>query len=208
MSGNSDLWSIVMPVKLLDVAKSRLLVESSVRAELALAMASDAVQATLECAAVGEVLIVTDDDRAAAVLGELGARIVADSPTAGLNPAVTHGVAAAAYPHAAAMTSDLPSLLASELAAVLALAAPYPRAVVADSDGTGTTLLTATAGGELAPRFGAGSRAAHLATGAVDLTDRAGRTVRLDVDTVEALREAIAVGVGPHTARVVDAYVT
>ena len=45
------------------------------------------------------------------------------------------------------------------------VARPRPRGVVADSSGTGTTLLTVAAGEPFDSRFGAGSAAAHAAIG-------------------------------------------
>jgi 2-phospho-L-lactate guanylyltransferase len=201
VGGDGDLWSLLVPVKLLDVAKSRLLVPAGVRIELALAMACDAVSAALACAAVGEVLVITDDERAGPALVALGARLVPDSPAAGLNQAVAYGAAAATCAQVAAMTSDLPALVASELDDLLTAAAAHPLAVVADAAGTGTTLLAAISAALLVPRFGVGSRAAHIEAGAVDLTAVAGKTVRHDVDTLESLREAVALGVGPATRR-------
>ena len=62
MSASRVAWAIVVPVKRLAVAKSRLLVAPTVRAELALAMALDSVAAALACPLVSTVVAVSDDD--------------------------------------------------------------------------------------------------------------------------------------------------
>lgn len=198
-------WSIVIPVKRLRLAKSRLAVDRDQRAELAIAMAIDTVRAALDSAAAVEVMVVTDDGRAAEVLRQLGARVVGDDPDSGLNPALRHGASLAATPAVAALASDLPALRSSSLDAVLEVAAASRRSAVADAGGTGTTLLAARAG-DLRPEFGPASFMVHLAGGATDLTGVADPRLRQDVDTVTALRTAVALGVGEATAGVLAAH--
>ena len=66
-------WSLVVPVKVLARAKSRLAVLAGPhRPELALAMAADTVAAALACAEVARVIAVTDDPQAAQELAGLG----------------------------------------------------------------------------------------------------------------------------------------
>ena len=70
-------WSLVIPVKVLALAKSRLTgLAGPRRAELALAMAADTVAATVACPVVDTVIVVTDDAAAAADLSGLGAVVV------------------------------------------------------------------------------------------------------------------------------------
>lgn len=204
LSPTTSTWGAVVPVKRLDVAKSRLAAYGDpVRAELALAFACDVVTACLSCAAVGRVVVVTDDPRAAEVLRGLGAHVVPDGPDGGLNPALAHGadVVRAALPRCGvvAVSSDLPSLRPDDLAGALAAVAPGGRAFVADSDRLGTTLLAASAGTALLPSYGAHSRTRHLASGAVEL--EADEALRRDVDTPDDLGQALLLGVGRHTAR-------
>lgn len=203
--GNDAAWGVVVPVKHLDVAKSRLSGHGDpARRELALAFAVDVVRAALDCPVVREVLVVTDDPQAAAALGALGARVAPDDPDAGLNPALAHGaeLLRAQDPLLGVVTvsADLPALSPDDLAAVLRAVPPGGRAFVADSAGTGTTLLAASAPAPLLPSYGAGSRARHLASGAVELPGTA--ALRRDVDTPADLREAVALGVGARTAAV------
>ena len=202
-----DSWGLVVPVKRLARAKTRLQSYGDVwRQDLALAFALDVVAAGIACADVAEVLVVTDDERAADAVGRLGARVVADSPDAGLNPALEHGAALLRGDGAggvATVSADLPALRPEELTAALASVPRDRRAFVTDHAGTGTTLLAAPAGLALAAGYGPSSRSAHLGSGAVELT--AGPGLRRDVDTPEDLREAVVLGVGPATSAVLAA---
>ncbi|MGW0706886.1 2-phospho-L-lactate guanylyltransferase [Streptomyces sp. NPDC002643] len=203
-------WTLVVPVKPLARAKSRLkdTADDGVRPGLALAFAQDTVAAALACAAVGAVVVVTDDHLAGRELAALGVRVVPDDPHAdpsdGLNAALRHAAALvrAAHPESpmAALNADLPALRAKELARVLNAAAEFPRAFLPDAAETGTTLLTAAPGHALRPAFGPDSRARHHRSGATELTLDAVDSVRQDVDTGEDLRAALTLGVGPHTA--------
>lgn len=202
-------WSVVVPAKRLDDAKTRLRPLTAGRPDaaeahraLVLALLADTVSATLGCSAVGTVVVVTDDPSAASVVTDLGARVVADEPDRGLNPALEHGVRSAPGPAVAALSSDLPALRTCELVAALGAAAGAARAFVSDAHGTGTTLLTAV-GVELQPRFGAGSAAAHLAGGAVALSGDWPGLMR-DVDTAADLRAALQLGAGPRTSALVE----
>ena len=199
-------WGVVVPVKRLAHAKSRLAVYGgALRQELALAFAADVVEAALRCEVVGRVLVVSDDERAARLLRELGATVVPDLPDAGLNPALRHGAGLLRADDpgcgVATVSADLPSLRPADLAAVLREVPSGARAFVADADGRGTTLLAAGPGAELEPAYGGGSRARHLASGAVEVAGPP--ALRRDVDTPEDLRRAAALGLGPRTAEVV-----
>ena len=89
-------WSLVVPVKALSHAKTRLAALAGPdRPALALAMAADTVSAALRCPEVARVLVVTGDRQAAAELRGLGAVIVAVQPGRGLNPALRKGAARA-----------------------------------------------------------------------------------------------------------------
>jgi 2-phospho-L-lactate/phosphoenolpyruvate guanylyltransferase len=203
-------WSLVIPVKVLARAKSRLAglagVTGEQRAELALAMAADTVAAAVACPAVGAVVVVTDDDVAAAELGGLGAVVIGDTPADGLNAALVFGAAYAdsRWPGRgrAGLAADLPALGPADLAVALAAAAALAEAFVPDAEGSGTTLYAAAPGTAFRPRFGPRSRDAHLAGGVVelDLPDLGG--LRQDVDTPDDLRRAADIGLGPHSAAV------
>ena len=201
------LWGLVVPVKRLALAKTRLQAYGdAVRQDLALAFAVDVVTAGLACDDVTQVLVVTDDPQAASALRAAGAQVVADLPDAGLNPALAHGadvLLGRGATGVAAVSADLPCLTPEELATALAAVRPGLRGFVVDAAGTGTTLLAAPPGVELAPAYGSSSRTGHLASGAVELP--AGRGLRLDVDTPDDLRAALGLGVGAATAAVAAA---
>jgi 2-phospho-L-lactate guanylyltransferase len=200
-------WSLVVPLKPLALAKSRLgAYAGGLRGSLALAFALDTVAAALRCPAVARVVVVTDDPLAAAELSASGALVVPDEPAGGLNAALVHGWrrALALRPAApvAALSADLPALRAAELGRALARVPAGGRPFVSDAPGVGTTLLAAAPGVVLAPAFGGASRERHRSCGAREIASADLPSVRRDVDTGEDLAEALALGVGPHTAAV------
>ena len=90
------MWTLVVPVKVLSRAKSRLAADTGPhREQLALAVAADTVSAALRCKSVASVLVVVSDPVAGAELAALGAQLVPDEPDGGLNPALVHGAAQA-----------------------------------------------------------------------------------------------------------------
>ncbi|MFE1879202.1 2-phospho-L-lactate guanylyltransferase [Streptomyces diastatochromogenes] len=199
-------WTLVIPLKPLARAKSRLsdTADDGVRPGLALAFAQDTVAAALACPAVADVAVVTDDALAGRELATLGARIVPDAPASGLNAALAHGAAVVREmrPRAAvaALNADLPALRPLELSRVLDAAAEFPRAFLADAAALGTTLLAAAPAEELRPAFGTDSRARHRISGATELALTEVDSVRQDVDTGHDLRSALVLGVGRYTA--------
>ncbi len=198
-------WGVVVPVKRLAVAKSRLAsYGDDARRELALAFATDVVTACLACPVVVHVLVVTDDAQAGAALSAVGADVAADLPDAGLNPALAHGAQLLRDRlgdcGVVTVSSDLPTLQPADLATLLAAVPAGGRAFVPDAGARGTTLLAAGSGADLQPHYGEGSRRRHLASGATELTAPA--ALRQDVDTPADLRVAARLGTGPATTAV------
>ncbi|GAA0539049.1 2-phospho-L-lactate guanylyltransferase [Paractinoplanes ferrugineus] len=193
-------WTAVIPVKRLSAAKSRLrgAVPPARHAELVLAMVRDTASAVLTAEAVAELIVVTDDPEAAAAVGELGARVVPDTPAAELNAAMRFGAdeVAGLTRFRAVLAGDLPALHPEQLDEALGRA--ERRSFVADAAGTGTVLLAAGPGEPLDPRFGLGSAVAHAASGARAL-DGAWPGLRQDVDTPADLQRVLALGAGRHT---------
>jgi 2-phospho-L-lactate guanylyltransferase len=205
-------WGVVLPVKRLGSAKSRLSTRPAAqRRALALAFALDVVAA---CAATSPavLLVVTDDAEVGGAAADLGASVLADEPGSGLVPAFLLGAEevarAAPEAHLALLVADLPALRAVDLTTAFAHAAQHERAFVADVAGTGTTLLTARPGVAPGPRFGSRSRAAHARSGAVELRDTGLVRLRCDVDTEVDLWHATTLGLGPHTAAALAAPTT
>jgi 2-phospho-L-lactate/phosphoenolpyruvate guanylyltransferase len=205
MRASRLVWSVVIPVKVLAGAKTRLTgLVSTDRAELALAMAADTVRAALACQAAGAVIVVTDDAGAAAACAGLGAEVIADRPAAGLNPALRHGARHAAdrWPGRglAALAADLPALRPSELQDALAAAGRSGHGFVADAGGSGTTMYAAGPGLAFRPLFGPHSRHRHAGEGAAEISLPASSGLRRDVDTLADLRAAATIGLGPRSA--------
>ncbi|MBD3138017.1 2-phospho-L-lactate guanylyltransferase [Microbispora bryophytorum] len=199
-------WSIVVPVKTLIRAKTRLAAAAGPhRADLAVAVASDTVAAALRCPLVARVVVVTADPLPARRLAALGAHVVAD-PDRGLNTALRTGaqeaVRLAPGDAVGALQADLPALRPAELETVLAAAPEFDQAFVPDATEVGTTFYGVRPGVPFRPGFGGESRVRHLSRGAKELTPPGIASVRRDVDTVEDLREALVLGVGPATAEV------
>ena len=220
-------WTVLLPVKVLAQAKSRLAaLAGERRLELALALASDTVSAVVACPEVARVIVVTTDPVAGPRLSSLGALIVPEArPVAGgrdsrqsawpspdgsqhqLNAALLHGAAVAArrWPGTglAALTADLPALRPAELAEALRAASDVAGpAFVPDAAGVGTTMYAVATAGQFRPMYGGASRARHAAGGAAELVLGGIAGLRQDVDTPDDLRAAVALGVGPRTAGV------
>jgi 2-phospho-L-lactate guanylyltransferase len=146
---------------------------------------------------VGEVIVVTDDDGLPLLLPD-AVRFVPD-PGAGLNAAIDAGAASASLERRAALLGDLPALAPEDLGAALRAACGLARGVVADAEGTGSTLVTATAGITWKSRFGPGSFMAHRRMGCVAIGVKARSSLRRGVDTAAGLAHAAELGLGVHT---------
>jgi len=199
----SPQYAVLVPVKPPARGKSRLVGPSDDRRrDLAAAFALDTVSACLVAERVGAVLAVTDDASFSRRLAELGCAAIPDGVTGDLNATLRQAAAEVhrRWPHLvpAAVCADLPALRPEDLDAALAGAAADVPSFVADAAGIGTTLYTAPHA-QFDPRFGPGSRLAHRGTGAREIEGSL-TSLRRDVDDVDDLREALALGVGPHTA--------
>jgi 2-phospho-L-lactate guanylyltransferase len=206
------MWTVVIPVKVLARAKSRLgVLAGTRRPELALAMAADTVSVVLDCPEVAQVIVVTSDEAVRSLLSSFGVTVVGDEPE-GLNAALVHGasVALRRWPGTgiAALSADLPALRPAELERALRAAAALPggasgqAAFVADEQGVGTTLYAAREGVTFQPAFGGESRRRHAAAGVRELLLDGIPGLRRDVDTPADLRTAVALGTGPRTMAV------
>lgn len=213
--GRIMLWTVVMPLNNLDRAKSRLTGATATTEQhraLVQAMRADALAACTRARLVVRIVLVTDRATAAAQAlpvspGDVGpeVHVVADPGEPGLNAAIRAGEDFCARwlgDGIAVVVSDLPCLTGSALDDVLTLGAALPRAIVVDSQGTGTTVLAARPGFALGPQFGVGSARRHLDSGAAAVP--AAAAVRTDVDTAADLALARTVGVGQATRAVLD----
>jgi 2-phospho-L-lactate guanylyltransferase len=191
-------WTVVIPVKGLPAAKSRLLpasVDAAAHRTLVEAIRADTVTAARAADPVARIVLVSDQPRPGTDV------LVQTRPglNAALAEAATHAARSWPADGVAALVGDLPALRSDELADALRAAAHYPRAHVPDAAGSGTTLLTAIPGIALEPSFGPGSAARH-GRHSVPIEGRPG--LRHDVDTADDLAAAGALGVGAATAAV------
>lgn len=206
-------WTIVVPVKALDRAKSRLAraLPPSDRRALALAMAADVLRTCVATPGVSRVRVVTSDPDVAALARLLTVEIVPEPVDAPgrpdgdpLNAALTEAIHGVPGP-VGVVTADLPELAAPQLARVLTAASRHPHSLVPDHRGAGTTMAFWTGpAGVRVPRFGPDSAARHLSEGgAVPLggADPSGAAGR-DVDTPEDVLALTGRAVGEATAAV------
>lgn len=178
---------MVVPLKPAARGKSRL---AGASVELVRAIGLDTVVAAAAAASVVRVIVVTADAATAAALADQPKVSVTADPAAGLDAAVAAGIAAAGDGPVAALLGDVPALRPGELDEALAVAATHPRAVVADAESTGSTLVTAV-GVPWVSAFGADSFARHRALGCIPITVSAASGLRRDVDTLAQLVEVI-----------------
>ena len=188
-------WTVLIPVKALPSAKSRLVDVSADQAahrRLVEAIRRDTIAAAGAAEGVARLVAVSDEPG------------VVNLPTiVQIRPGLNEALADAAWMAAkqwqmdgiAALVGDLPALRAEDLSAALRQARG-PRSFVPDASGLGTTLLVAWPGVELEPNFGPGSAARHAAI--ADALE-VGAGLRLDVDSAADLDAAAALGLGPAT---------
>lgn len=196
-------YVVVLPVKPPALGKSRLRgLPDERRRDLAEAFALDTAAACLAATSVHAVLAVTDDAAFAARLGAAGCTCVPDGAS-GLNEALRQGAAEAVrrWPGRVpvAVLADLPALRPADLDAALASLVPGGASYVVDAAGTGTTLYTAALE-EFDPAFGVDSATAHQVSGALAVRGEL-VSLRRDVDDLDDLRSAAALGLGPATTR-------
>lgn len=192
-------WCVLVPQKALARAKGRLEVDPQARRAIARAMLTDTVDAIAATPGVARVVVLWDDGADAAALPVEGL----DTAGRPLNAALELGAAQIrrldADAAVAVVPGDLPALDPGELRACLEIASGHGRAFLPDADGTGTTVLTATSGADLAARYGRSSTLAHAVSGAHLIRPAGLFSVRADVDDLAALARALELGCGSHT---------
>ncbi|HEU4568261.1 MAG TPA: 2-phospho-L-lactate guanylyltransferase [Marmoricola sp.] len=196
-----DAFALLVPVKSLPLAKTRLALDTRDTRRLMAAFAEDVLGAACRCPSVHRLFVVTDEPELGRGLPMV--EVLPDEGAGDLNTAITAAARRVRDGEPAlgiaALCADLPCLLPEDLGHALDADAG-PRWFVADADGSGTTLLATVPGTELHPMFGPGSAARHAESGAVPVPGRLA-TLRRDVDTTADLEEAVTLGVGPNTAR-------
>ena len=192
---------MIVPVRAVSSAKTRLHDLGPLRPSLAESFLFDVLEALARTESVTTILIA--GPQAPDTPGvELAAVEWLDTGAAGLNEAIVAAESAArtrGHVRIAVVVGDLPCARSADVDAVLVAACAHPRAYVVDHSGNGTTMLMTT-GSALAPEFGTESAARHRRSGAVPLD--ATIRVRLDVDTPTDVALAMVYGVGQFTTTV------
>jgi 2-phospho-L-lactate guanylyltransferase len=198
-------WVVLVPIKRFSEGKRRL-GDRPDRPALAEAFARDTLDAVAASAHVRMLLVVTDDPHLVDDLSLPVAVTVVTQGAPGLNNAIAAGLRVAndRWPDwgQTVLAGDLPALTAEDLERTLEIAEEIPLGVIADAHSTGTVMITGQPGVPLLPAFGVGSAARHRALGHRLL--RGTERLRRDVDTIEDLAAAVRLGVGRHTAAVLE----
>jgi 2-phospho-L-lactate guanylyltransferase len=160
-------WAIV-PVKSLARAKRRLSphLSASARRRLVLTMLEDVLAVLVASRGVDRVLVVSPDARVGELAADRGAMVLHEDRLEGLNAAVRKGLAHALARGAAralVLPADVPLATADEIGRVLDRGAGHRVRLVSSADGEGTNALLLAPPDAIAPGFGKGSFARHLA---------------------------------------------
>lgn len=185
--------SLVLPIKDIARAKSRLNLPPTARRQVAMALARHALEVATQCLPAGQIHVVSSDDGVRELAGGLGACVIAD-PGRGLNPAIERGVKDAARRDprrgVVVLVCDLPEINAEALNAFFRVidSSPGEARYVADRSGSGTTAVFCPAGVTVRMVFGQDSAARFEALGCRQVGD-APRELRSDLDTLDDLDE-------------------
>jgi 2-phospho-L-lactate/phosphoenolpyruvate guanylyltransferase len=191
---------LLVPVKALALAKSRLRGAHVDHDGLVLAIVHDTVSAAVAAKHVVHTVVVTDNARVIGLAEHSGVGVCSPS-TGSLNAdlRVADDAARRRFPQAAvaSLPADLPALRTRDLEAAIE-AAGGRRSFVPDHDGSGTTLLLSGQGLPLDPRYGRASGARHEESGACRLIGP-WASLAYDVDTPADLASAATLGLGRRT---------
>jgi 2-phospho-L-lactate guanylyltransferase len=183
----------IMPVKRLDVAKSRLsgVLDAADRSALMLAMISDVLMNLRRCEGIARVVVVTDDREVRHRAIAEGADVFADHDSGTHSAAALRGIAGIAAPTDRVLLApaDCPLVRVEELDDLLLSPQP-PVVIVPDRHGAGTNALLLDPPDVIDPAFGDGSRVRHeqlAAAAGVRCAVRVLPSLALDVDTPDDL---------------------
>lgn len=158
----------ILPVKRLYAAKERLSagLGGEQRRRLVGAMVADVLEAIAAARTIEATIVVTGDPVAQELANQAGAAVVPDPEEGGHNEAVLAGIARAEADGAGCVVllpGDCPLLDPRELDSLLTGIPDSYVGIVPDRHGTGTNALVLSPPSALAPSFGEGSCARHVA---------------------------------------------
>ena len=189
----------ILPVKSFGAAKQRLAesLGAGFRQALAQAMFTDVLRSLRRVPELDEIVVVTSDRVAESAAGGHRVRVLADTAQAGQSEAALIGIRhalAEGFERVVLVPGDTPLVERADVARLLA-PAPPGVVIVPDRHGTGTNALVLTPPDAIAPSFGPGSFARHVALAeAAGVPHRVERVsaLELDVDTPGDLAELAA----------------
>lgn len=167
MSGVNRIWAVV-PVKEFSGAKQRLApsLTPEQRRALAACMLEDVLEALVAVAALGGILLVTEEQAAATLAQRYGALVSADGARAGHSGAVaaaSRRLAAEGHAGMITLPGDLPAITVAEISAALAAHKPAPSfTIVPAHDDLGSNAVLCSPPDAVALRFGDNSFFPHL----------------------------------------------
>ncbi len=199
-------FAIVIPVKRLVQAKSRLsgFLGADARAALVLAMFEDVMQAATSAPGVADVIVVSDDRHIRVRARRCHAHVVGDTDMDGINGAVVQGATAALARGCDAIAiapADVPQIASEHFARARRVLESAPVVLQRARRDGGTNLLALSPPDFLQPAFGQASFARHRALARargvepVELDDALG----LDIDTPEDCHEFLRLGTTTRT---------
>lgn len=206
----------LIPVKQLSEAKMRLApaLDATLRAELALAMLTDVIEACTAAQRFDMIAVVSGDSEVFWRAREAGAKPIAEPATlSGLNEGLTFAQRYLARRVAAdellILPADIPLATAGDIAAVIDALAEAPRraAIVRARDG-GTNALAMRPAEAVPMRFGPASADAHLSAAAdagIEAVELALERIAFDVDGPDDLAALPDLPVGAATRGWLDA---
>ena len=178
---------VLIPVKALHLAKTRLALPDAQRHQVARALVEHTLRTVGDVLGAGNVLVSTPDPEVRELADRFGAGSIGD-PHGELNRAIRHGLASIPLEAPVlVLVSDLPRLDPSGLVLLLSAVEDFGEpCFVPDLRGTGTTAVHLPPGWRLPTLFGAGSAARFRAAGWTPVRN-APVQVRIDLDTLADL---------------------
>lgn len=201
---------VVVPVKKLSEAKSRLsaILSPRERAKLLLAMLEDVLGAVASSVGAGSVVVISRDGFVKDFASSHGV-VVLDERGCGLNEAIeqaTRWCAAEGARATLVLPADVPLISAADVSALCKILLSHDVVVVPSSDGEGTNALGTKPPGAIPPRFGPQSFSSHVAEAearALKVAIVRNERLALDVDEPEDLAELLKKNVSCKTVELV-----
>lgn len=214
----TGMRAALIPMKELAQAKMRLadVLDRAARAELALAMLTDVLEACTQSGVFDVIAVVSNDSEVCWHARDHGAKPLVEPATlgGGLNPGLTFAQRylgrRVAVSELVILPADVPLVGADDVCAVVEalVATDTPRAVLVRSRDNGTNALALRPPEAIAPNYGRNSGDAHRAAAeaaGIEIVELDLPRLAFDVDAPEDLDEMAGMPLGAATAGWLDA---